>query len=81
MIIQHYINVDENDDLNILNDLKATNEHELEILEKLKDICLGTLSDMIMRNFNSVSHEIDTKEQVEEDKAPIIDFDKHPHLI
>jgi len=52
MIIQHYINVDENDDLNILNDLKATNDYELEILEKLNDICLGTLSDMIMRNFN-----------------------------
>ena len=45
------------DDLNILNDLKATNEHELEILEKLNDICIGTLSDMIIRNFNKKQKE------------------------
>jgi hypothetical protein len=44
------MNIDENDDLNILNDLKATNDHELEILEKLDDICIGTLSDMIIRS-------------------------------
>jgi len=53
----NYINVNENDDLNILNDLKATNEHELEILEKLNDICIGTLSDMIIRNFNKKQKE------------------------
>jgi hypothetical protein len=44
------MNIDENDNLNILNDLKATNDHELEILEKLDDICIGTLSDMIIRS-------------------------------
>ena len=44
------MNIDENDDLNILNDLKATNDHELEILEKLDYICIGTLSDMIIRS-------------------------------
>ena len=44
------MNIDENDDLNILNDLKATNDYELEILEKLDEICIGTLSDMIIRS-------------------------------
>jgi hypothetical protein len=44
------MNIDENDDLNILNDLRATNDHELEILEKLDEICIGTLSDMIIRS-------------------------------
>ena len=46
----------EDEDLCICNDLTAENNVELEILDKLteNEICVGTLSDMIIRNFKRV---------------------------
>ena len=53
---RYYINVREDEDLCICNDLTAENNVELEILDKLteNEICVGTLSDMIIRNFKRV---------------------------
>ena len=55
-ILRYYIDVREDEDLCICNDLTAENNVELEILDKLteNEICVGTLSDMIIRNFKRV---------------------------
>ena len=52
-ILRYYIDVREDEDLCICNDLIAENNVELKILDKLteNEICIGTLSDMITRNF------------------------------
>jgi len=55
-ILRYYIDVREDEDLCICNDLTGENNVELEILDKLteNEICVGALSDMIIRNFKRV---------------------------